>query len=221
MKPVRIQRGPFQIIAIPVLSDNFVYLICRDGQAVLIDAGEAPPVRRVLEENRLCLRKILVTPRHADHIAALADLQREVVDEAAEAAGPVEVISAPGHTADDVVFYFPEARAVFTGDTLINGACGRPLGGSAEQLFDSLQRIKKLPDETLVFGGHDYLDENLRFGLKMESANKSINDRLRRYHADPAAGLFVPLVEEKKTNPFLRAAGVKEFTALRHAKDRS
>jgi len=220
MKLTHIPRGETAILAVPVLSDNFVYLICRAGQAVLIDAGDAAPVRKALKENNLQLRDIRLTHHHGDHTAGHATLRGDLIQENPEAAGPVEAIPVPGHTAEDTAFYFPEAAAVFTGDCLINGACGRPLGGTAAQLFDSLQRIAALPDDTLVFGGHDYLEENMQFGLLHEPDNADIRARLDLYRCDPAAALFVTLAEEKRTNLFLRAASAKEFAALRREKDR-
>jgi hydroxyacylglutathione hydrolase len=219
MKIQRIQRTPFEILAVPVLSDNFVYLVCRNRAAILIDAGEAGPIRKALENNNLQLTQILITHRHADHTAALPEL-RSAVTGKEEAVGTVEALAVPGHTAGDTAWYFPEAGALFTGDCLINGACGRPMDGTAAQLYDSLQKIKQLPDETLILGGHDYLDENLRFGLTVEPDNADLRARLELYRTDPAAALFVTLAEEKKTNVFLRVASGEEFAALRTQKDK-
>lgn len=220
MIPVRIRRGPIDLLVVPVLQDNFVYLVCRGDQAVLVDAGEGGPVLHELETRHLRLRQILITHRHADHTAALPELMRRVVLEAPDAVGPVEALSTPGHTAGDVSFYFPEAAAVFTGDTLINGACGRPFDGSVVQLFDSLQLIKKLPPDTLVLGGHDYLSENLRFGLTIEPDNPAISARLELYLKDPVSALFVSLQHEVETNVFLRAKTVDEFAGFRRDKNR-
>ena len=83
-----------------------------------------------------------------------------------------------------------------------------------------IELIKALPDETIVFGGHDYLVENMNFALSMEPDNADMKTRLARHAVNPAAAVFVPLVEEKKTNPFLRAKSVDEFAELRAAKDR-
>ena len=102
---------------------------------------------------------------------------------------------------------------------MINGACGRLLGGTAEQLFNSLQMIKKLPDETRIFGGHDYLVDNLAFAAAVEPENADVPARLELYRKDPAAALFATLAEEKQTNPFLRVDTVENFTELRRKKD--
>jgi hydroxyacylglutathione hydrolase len=128
-------------------------------------------------------------------------------------------LSTPGHVAVHKIYSFAELGLLVTGDTLINGACGRLLGGTAEQLFESLQRIKSFPDETLILGGHDYLEENMRFALEEEPGNADMQARLALYQRDPAAAIFVTLAEEKRTNPFLRVDSLEAFTALRARKD--
>ena len=128
-------------------------------------------------------------------------------------------IATPGHMAVHKIYYFPELGILFTGDTLINGACGRLLGGTAEQLFSSLRTICELPDDTRIFGGHDYLVDNMEFALSVESDNTNMQARLDLYRTDPATAIFVTLAEEKKTNPFLRVDSAREFAELRRKKD--
>jgi len=218
------------VLTVPVLYDNFVYLVCHNGEAVLIDAGEAKPVFKTLEKENLQLLNILITHSHHDHVGGC----RAIIDrlgvqstspgvEAGEfpALGTVcRSISTPGHMAVHKIYYFSELGILFTGDTLINGACGRLLGGTAEQLFDSLQRIKTFPDETRIFGGHDYLADNMEFALSVEPENADVQARLDQYRKDPAAAIFATLAEEKKTNPFLRVDSAEEFAELRRRKDR-
>jgi hydroxyacylglutathione hydrolase len=213
----RVLRGDLEVLAVPVLEDNFVYLICRGREAVLVDAGEAAPVIQLLTERGLVLREICVTHRHFDHIGGLVELQRVVVPR--DAGVEVVAFDTPGHLPEHRCFYLPEAQLVCTGDTLINGACGRLLGGTAEQLFDSLGRIAALPEDTLVLGGHDYLEDNLRFALAEEPENAAIADRLARYKKDPPSALFVTLKEERATNPFLRQPSAAAFAAMRRRKD--
>ncbi|MBT8045988.1 MAG: hypothetical protein KJN67_02365, partial [Pontiella sp.] len=116
-------------------------------------------------------------------------------------------------------YYFPELTMLFAGDTLINGACGRILDGTPEQLFSSLQRIKQLPDETRILGGHDYLIDNMEFARMVEPENADVQARTDRYQADPASAIFVTLAEEKRTNPFLRVDSLEAFAELRRRKD--
>lgn len=229
MRVARFQFGEYEVLAEPVLHDNFVYLVCRDGQAVLIDAGEAKPVLRVLEQDRLRLLEIFITHTHHDHVGGCRAIQDRLgvlstspaVEEREYTVlgTAMRSIATPGHMAVHKSYYFPELGVLFPGDTLINGACGRLLGGTAEQLFNSLQWISELPDETRIFGGHDYLADNMAFALSVEVDNADAEARLKLYRTDPSAATFATLAEEKKTNPFLRVDTVEEFAELRRRKD--
>ncbi len=229
MEITRFKFGDFEVLAVPVLRDNFVYLVCRDGEAVLIDAGEAQPVFQALEENDLRLQKLLITHAHHDHIGGCRAIQDRLGVQSTSPSvesgefsmlGTVcRSISTPGHMAVHKIYHFPELGILFTGDTLINGACGRLLGGTAEQLFTSLRAICELPDDTRIFGGHDYLADNMEFALSVEPGNADMQARLDLYRTDPAAAIFAMLGEEKKTNPFLRVDTVEEFAELRQQKD--
>ncbi|HSR87677.1 MAG TPA: MBL fold metallo-hydrolase [Pontiella sp.] len=229
MQTIRFRFGGYEVLAVPVLHDNFVYLIVHDGRAVLIDAGEAKPVFRILEQEELQLLEIFITHAHHDHVGGCRAIQDRlgvlstspaVEERAFKVLGTgCRSISTPGHMAVHKSYHFPELGILFTGDTLINGACGRVLGGTADQLFDSLQKIKALPDETRIFGGHDYLAENMKFALAVEPHNADAKARLDVYRRDPAEAVFATLAEEKKTNPFLRVETVEEFAELRLKKD--
>lgn len=216
---MRLERGPFRVLVVPVLTDNFVYVVCRDQDAVLVDAGQVEPVEAVLAEEQLVLRQVLVTHAHGDHTAGLARLRAQV-QPGGLLPGPVEKLALPGHTPDDVGFYYPSIGVVFTGDCLINGACGRVITGSMRDLYESLQHLKALPPDTLMLGGHDYLPDNLQFARDQEPHNAAIQERLAHYAQEPYAGLFLSLAEEMRTNPFLQAADLETFAALRRAKDR-
>lgn len=229
MKGFRFQFSDYEVLAVPVLRDNFVYFVCRADEAVLIDAGEAKPIFQVLEENGLRLQKLLITHTHHDHIGGCRAIQDRLgvqsTSPGIEAGtftmlGTIcESISTPGHMAVHKCYHFPEQGVLFAGDTLINGACGRLLGGTAELLYSSLQRICELPGETRIFGGHDYLVDNMKFALSAEPENADMQARLDCYRTDSASALFATLAEEKKTNPFLRAGSVEEFAELRRRKD--
>ncbi len=214
-----LHRGVFTIHVIPVLGDNLVYLVCRGDSALLVDAGESAPVKAMLERKRLKLADILITHRHGDHTAGLSALQPLVCK--TDTVATFNTIAVPGHTSDDVAFHLPEAGVVFTGDALINGACGRvPSRDAAVLLHQSLQRLAALPDETLVLGGHDYLEENMRFALTENPACTAARARLDRYNTDPPGAIFLSLAEEKRSNPFLQAANASDFARLRQRKDR-
>ncbi len=229
MKVARFQFGDYEVLAVPVLHDNFVYLIGRDGQAVLIDAGEAEPVFETLEQEQLQLLDILITHTHHDHVGGCRAIQDRlgvlstspaVEEREFKVLGTVcRSISTPGHMAVHKTYHFPELGVLFTGDALINGACGRILDGTAEQLFTSLRKICEVPDSTRIFGGHDYLADNMAFALSVEPENADAAVRLELYRTDSSAAIFATLAEEKKTNPFLRVESGEEFAELRRRKD--
>ncbi len=229
MKVARFQFGDYEVLAVPVLGDNFVFLLCRDKQAVLIDAGEAAPVFKILEQEHLQLQEVLITHTHHDHVGGCRAIQERLgvlsTSPAVEARTfsvletTCRSVSTPGHVAVHKCFHFPELNILFTGDTIINGACGRIIDGTAEQLFNSLQLIKQLPVETRIFGAHDYLLGNMEFALAVEPDNADVQARLALYRRDPADAIFAALAEEKKTTPFLRAETVGQFADLRRQKD--
>jgi len=122
------------------------------------------------------------------------------------AGNSIEVLAVPGHTDRCRAYYQPTARAVFTGDTLFACGCGRVRGGMA-RMWRSLCRLRELPDETVVFGGHDYTLDNLEFAADLEPDNADVRDRLRHFRENDAAGRrqeASTVREEKLTNPFLR-----------------
>ncbi len=229
MKTTQFSFGEHEVLAVPVLHDNFVFFVCRNGQAVLIDAGDAKPIFQTLETKNLQLLDVLITHTHHDHVGGCRAIQDRL---GVQSTSPgVEArefsvlgtvcrpISTPGHVAVHKCYHFPELDILFTGDTIINGACGRIIDGTAEQLFGSLQLIKQLPDETRIFGAHDYLADNMEFALAVEPGNADVQARLELYRNDPAAAIFATLAEEKATNPFLRAETAEQFAELRARKD--
>ncbi len=235
------------------VGDNFTYVLIAGTHAAVVDPGVADPVVAYLDEKELMLDVILLTHYHGDHTGGVAALRRTGCEVVGPANGAVEVdrtvvhgseidisghaisaIAVPGHTAHDTAYYLPEAGALFTGDVLFACGCGRMFGRDAHQMWGSLCRLRGLPDDTLVYGGHDYTLENLRFAADLEPENAVVRERLDRFRVNPAAALPSTLAEEKRTNPFLRcdtepvaaAAGLpghtaaEVFAAVRARKDR-
>lgn len=196
--------------------DNYIYLIRCGSDVAAVDPGSALVVRRWLQAQDAVLSAILTTHDHFDHTAGVAKLAREygcrVIGgsnmDATMGCGKAEfeIIPVPGHTLSDVLFFERQSGVVFTGDTLFVAGCGRVFGDHA-RMWDSLKIVRGLPDETLVFCGHDYTVENLEFALHMEPGNRDVATRLEEMRERSLVGRpTVPstMAWEKKTNPFLR-----------------
>jgi hydroxyacylglutathione hydrolase len=222
-----------ELVTIPCLKDNFAFLI-RDpatGVTALVDAPEAAPVQAALAARGWRLDLILLTHHHDDHIQAVPDLRAGGVpvwgaaadahrlppldralregDRVAVGAESGVVIDVSGHTVGHIAFHFPDSGLVFTADSLMAAGCGRLFEGTADQMWDSLQKLAALPPETLVCSGHDYLTGNLRFAASLEPENPDLILRIERLGEMRREGrLPMPstLAEELATNPFLRAS---------------
>jgi len=232
--PNRKASAVLQIELLPILSDNYAYLLHdpAEGTSGVVDPGEAGPVLAALRERGRGLDLILCTHHHGDHVAGVAALKQafggcRVVGPAGEAAripgldqgvaegdevlfgnARLRVIETPGHTRGHVSFHDPEAAAVFCGDTLFALGCGRLLEGDAPTMWRSLAKLAALPEETRVYCGHEYTQSNARFALTVDPDNAAMIDRAVGVDRARAAGRpTVPstIGEERATNPFLRA----------------
>ena len=135
-----------------------------------------------------------------------------------------QTLSTPGHTPEHLCYYFKESGFVLCGDVMFSMGCGRILDGSAEELYGSLQKLGALPDETLIYCGHEYTQSNADFCLKIEPDNKALQKRSNEVNALRAKGLSTlpsTLSKEKETNLFLKAKSPQAFKELRTLKDRS
>lgn len=217
-----------QTTLIPALSDNYIYLIHGNGQAIVVDPADPKPVRKALEEKQLQLTHILNTHHHLDHIAGNEALKAETgcelyapnderissIDKVLEPGstvqvGPLEfqVIAVPGHTSTHIALYAPEPGWLFCGDSLFCGGCGRLFEGTPAQMWDSLKKLMALPDDTLVYCGHEYTQSNLEFALTVDGDNPDLQKRLefvKELRADGKASIPSTIGEEKASNPFLR-----------------
>ncbi|MEO1329795.1 MAG: hydroxyacylglutathione hydrolase [Pseudomonadota bacterium] len=202
---------------IPVLSDNYVYLITDAETDVVgvVDPGEAGPIAAAIDarEGDLAgkLDWILLTHHHNDHIGGVEALRakygakvagakadRERLPKLDVALSPgedwdfgvqiVEIIDAPGHTVGQIAYHFPRAKAVFTGDSLFALGCGRLFEGTALQMWEALKAFAKLPPETEVYCGHEYTEANAKFALTIETENRALQDRAREIETVRMAG---------------------------------
>lgn len=235
-----------EIKLIPLLKDNYACLLQDDsGKVAVVDPSEAAPVKAVLEEYGLKLDYILNTHHHGDHTGGNQELKAaygcKVVGPAADArriAGldfglkdgdifelgesAARIIETPGHTSGHICFYFESDKALFCGDTLFSMGCGRLFEGTAAQMWHSLCKIMALPDETMIYCGHEYTLANGAFCLKIEPENPELQKRMeevRRLRAKGLPTIPVTLAQEKDTNVFLRAGSAERFAEIRAAKD--
>lgn len=135
----------------------------------------------------------------------------------------VRVLETPGHTPEHICFYFEESGFVLAGDTLFSMGCGRILDGTAEELWNSLQKLSALPDETLIYCGHEYTIANGKFCQGIEPNNQALQarmDEVRDQRRAKQPTIPVSLKMEKETNAFLRAGSAERFAELRLLKDK-
>lgn len=218
---------------IPVLNDNYVYLMHdpASGATAVIDPAAAAPVTQALDRHGWRLSHILNTHHHGDHTGANLDLKAatgaqvvgarldrdripgidiEVGEGDSFLVGHVAVmvLETPGHTSGHIAFWLPQSRTLFCGDTLFSLGCGRLFEGSPAQMWHSLTRLRDLPDDTLVHCAHEYTAANARFARLVERDNAALAARVAEVARLRQAGRpTVPtrLAEERATNPFLRA----------------
>ena len=222
-----------EITPIAYNNDNYAYLLnCpKTGETALIDAGEKKPILDALQKKNVDLKKILCTHHHFDHIAAIPKIKadypnlevfahkntRGKIPEAKhflEEGGSVEigkttleVLESFGHTQSCISYYSKQENILFSGDCLFLAGCGRLLEGTAEQLYNSLDKVKALPPQTKVYFGHNYNLNNLKFALSVEPKNQKL---VARYDAENkkqkniSACCQTTIQKELETNPFLR-----------------
>lgn len=218
--------------ALPAFTDNYLWLLSRGDDAVVVDPGDAEVVQAALQETGLRLRAILVTHHHADHTGGVVSLHQRtgatVYGPAGEALPlPFEpmaqgdtldllglgwrVIDVPGHTAGHVAYVAQapdEAPWLFCGDTLFSGGCGRLFEGTPAQMLASLDTLSALPDDTRVCCAHEYTLSNLRFARAVEPGNADLQTyeaHCQSLRAQGLATLPARLAQERRINPFLRS----------------
>ncbi|MFV1527719.1 MULTISPECIES: hydroxyacylglutathione hydrolase [unclassified Phaeobacter] len=224
---------PLEIVTLPCLSDNYAFLLhnAATGQTALVDAPEAEAIKSELDRRGWGLDQILLTHHHWDHIDGVADLRAsydcQIVGARADAhrlpdldlavaegetfsclGEEIHVLDVSGHTLGHIAFHLPASSAVFTADSLMALGCGRLFEGTADQMWQSLQKLAALPGDTTVYSGHEYTQSNARFALTIDPDNPALQQRCAAIDADRAEGRpTVPsrLQEELDTNPFLRA----------------
>ncbi len=223
--------------------DNYIWLIGCDGSAevAIVDPGDAEPVLEYLRREGLTPCSILITHHHGDHTGGIDELLEHYTVpvfgpaneriphlthplgegdtvELASCKLQLQVFDTPGHTRGHICYY--GHGALFSGDTLFTAGCGRLFEGSAEQMYESLEKLRALPDETLLYCAHEYTQANLAYALVAEPDNAAIRSRVTEVEAlraEQRPSVPATLAQEKATNPFLRshvpelAAAAAEF----------
>lgn len=238
-----------EVVQIPCLNDNYGYLIHESGSGLTatIDTPEVGPINAALTQRGWRLTHIFNTHHHFDHAggnealkeqwgctvvgaandaARIPGIDQRVVDGDQFAFGDVEVtvFEVPGHTSGHIAFYLASENMVFVGDTLFALGCGRLFEGSPEQMWNSLQKLMALPDETVVYCAHEYTQANAAFALSVEPDNLDLQKRSAQIDALRAKGeptVPTSIGLERATNPFVRpaSAGLRQHVGLESASD--
>ena len=236
-----------KIQIIPCLQDNYSYLIIdeKNNIACVVDPSESNPIIEYLENHKIKLKFILNTHHHYDHVGGNQKLKEKYGASVVGYRGDKEripemdillkdqetwmyenfeakIIHIPGHTLGHICFYFHKQESIFTGDTLFSLGCGRIFEGTYSQMFDSLMKLKKLPEGTKVYCGHEYTKKNSDFCLTHDSNNENLKIKIRSINAKLKSGLpTIPstIKDELECNIFLRSNNLETFSKLRDLKD--
>lgn len=236
-----------EIIRIPVLSDNYIWLVRENtsGEVMVVDPAVAEPVLAKADALGWKITHVWNTHWHPDHTGGNAAIKAAtgctITGPAAEferiptldvqvSGGDVvhlgttkaQVIDVPAHTAGHIAFHFDESQVIFVGDTLFAMGCGRLFEGTADQMFANMRKLEALPDSTAVYCAHEYTQSNGRYALVAEPDNQALIKRMEA--VDAMCALGEPTVPttiglERETNPFMRANSVAQLAQRRAAKD--
>jgi len=224
---------PAQTHLFRCLQDNFGVLVHdpATGATASIDAPEAEPVEAALKQTGWRLTDILVTHHHGDHTGGIkalkdhyhcrvtapraeaaripaVDVEVSEGDEVKVGSINARVLETPGHTAGHISYWFADEQLAFVGDTLFSIGCGRVIEGTPEMMWNSLLKLRALPDGTKVYCGHEYTAANIRFAKTIEPNNKDLAAREQEVTsllANNKSTVPSLLGAEKKENVFLRA----------------
>ncbi len=235
-----------KIKVINQLSDNYSYIIYshKTKNALVVDPSESESIINFIEKNNLILQSLLITHHHSDHTSGIKNLlifkNIKVYSPNSVIVGTTnlindkdnldfdfidfKIIATPGHTLDHIVYYNKKNNLLFCGDALFSLGCGRIFEGNYEQMFKSLQTLNKLPDDTIVYCGHEYTLQNYKF-LKsifpdhkgLCNYKKIIDERL----FNEKRSIPFRLGDEKIVNPFLGSKNneYRQFILLKEFND--
>ena len=236
-----------KIEIIPCLQDNYSYLIIDNKKkiACVIDPSESKPIIEYLEKNEIKLKFILNTHHHYDHVGGNKELKNLYKAKVLGFEGDKnripeidiclkdneiwkfenfesKIIHIPGHTLGHIGFYFHKEKSIFTGDTLFSLGCGKIFEGTYSQMFNSINRIKKLPLNTKIYCGHEYTDQNSKFCLLHDQNNQKLKDKIKEISEKLKRKIpTIPstIKDEMECNIFLKSKNLETFSKLRDLKD--
>jgi len=230
------------IYPITALSDNYIWVIEEGSEAIVVDPGEAEGVLKHLADKELYPAAILLTHDHDDHTAGVNKIQARFPD--TPVYGPEEtgefttvtlkdgdtfelmgqhfkVFLTVGHTNGHISLLMNE-KALFCGDALFSGGCGRVFTKDYQAQFASLKKFGELNDDVKVYAGHEYTEKNLNFAQSIEPDNQAVSDALdevEKLRKDGRPTLPSTIGKEKEINLFLQAEALEAFRDLRNARD--
>ena len=221
-----------QVTPISCLTDNYAYIIHDDNFNTIgvVDPSETRPIVSFLKKKNLKLNYILNTHHHFDHIGGNIELKKIYNAKIVGFLGDkhripgidialrnnenwsfgnstVKVFHIPGHTLGHICFFFEKEKIVFTGDTLFSLGCGKIFEGNHEQMLTSLNKIKQLPKDTMIYCGHEYTYKNAEFCMKYDSDNIDLKkkfEKIKKLRSQNLPTIPSSLEDEIKSNIFLR-----------------
>ena len=238
-----------QITPIPCLTDNYAYIIYdKNSNTVgVVDPSEAKPIISFLKKKNLKLNYVLNTHHHFDHIGGNIELKKEYDSQIIGFEGDkhripgiditlknneklkfgnstLKVIHIPGHTLGHICFFFEKEKIAFTGDTLFSLGCGKIFEGTHKQMLDSLNKIKKLPRETIIYCGHEYTYKNAEFCMKYDTGNIDLKEKfekIKKLRSENLPTMPTNLEDELKLNIFLKCDqnGLKSKLNMKNQED--
>ena len=236
-----------RVEVIPCLQDNYSYLIIdkSNNSACVVDPSEAKPIINFVEKENINLKYILNTHHHFDHVGGNKNLKKKynsVVIGYKDDANRIpeidillednqiwkadnfeaKIMHIPGHTTGHICYHFFKEKLIFTGDTLFSLGCGKLFEGTYQDMFSSLNKIKKLSQDTKIYCGHEYTLQNSKFCIEYDPENTKLKNKITEIKKKLENNLpTIPstLKDENECNIFLRAKDVESFSKLRDLKD--
>ena len=236
-----------EIEIIPCLNDNYSYLI-KDNQTntvAIIDPSEFGPCDEKINQKYKKLDFILNTHHHFDHTGGNLELKKKysckIVGSLKDKEripgidiklqhneifkfGDVEfkTILVPGHTIGHICFYSKKEKVIFTGDTLFSLGCGKIFEGTYSQMFNSLMKLKKLPQNTKIYCGHEYTQQNSKFCIKYDENNENLKAKIKEIEIklnNKIPTIPSTIKDELECNIFFKSGNLETFSKLRDLKD--